>query len=545
MLPVHRLQMILPIILLCLLPSIESYRIAVFAPYNAGSQVIHYSRISTTLADAGHNVVLYTVAFSADPVPVKTVANDRMRIVKLNAYTSEMNDDWQEIKHKHAKVAFLEHSTFDPRQFAVFGQILSLFHRGCEVLVNDNSFLQQFSNEKFDLVITPAFDPCSIGIAHIANIPARIVSSSGPLLDNMASAAGAPMPPSYVPSPISPFSDVMTFPQRTISFITSFLAPFLFKRSVSDPETALFRKVIRPDFPDLFDLFKNSSLYFVNTHELYDFAHPTTHRIINIGGLGMTVMDSDQIKFDEPFKKIVEKHDKIVLFSLGSVTNSSHMPVSWKKALLSSFVKFPNYLFLLRYEARDLDNIIPKNVLLFKWLPQTFLLNHPHVRAFISHGGFNSLQESLFAGKPIITIPLYGDQFRNALIAEKHGFGYCLEKKHITEKKIITALHAVLEDPKYINAASRMRAMMKKVPNRAEELLVKFSEFAAEFKEFPNLVPYGTQLNFIQYYCIDVMLALGLIVLIALILLYHLIKNFCRLVKYLFHKTSSKKNKEE
>jgi len=45
-----------------------------------------------------------------------------------------------------------------------------------------------------------------------------------------------------------------------------------------------------------------------------------------------------------------------------------------------------------------------------KWCPQQFILNHPATGWFITHGGFNSVTESLASGIPLIFFPLLADQ---------------------------------------------------------------------------------------------------------------------------------------
>lgn len=46
--------------------------------------------------------------------------------------------------------------------------------------------------------------------------------------------------------------------------------------------------------------------------------------------------------------------------------------------------------------------------------------------------------------------------------------------------------------------------MVDAKPRRAEENLVKWTEFLAEFKELPNLEPYGVHLSFAEYHSLDV-----------------------------------------
>jgi len=47
---------------------------------------------------------------------------------------------------------------------------------------------------------------------------------------------------------------------------------------------------------------------------------------------------------------------------------------------------------------------------LITWSPQQFILNHPATGWFLTHGGFNSLTESLGSGIPLICWPITADQ---------------------------------------------------------------------------------------------------------------------------------------
>lgn len=81
------------------------------------------------------------------------------------------------------------------------------------------------------------------------------------------------------------------------------------------------------------------------------------------------------------------------------------------------------------------DVQVPKNVLRRMWHPQNDILGefhyllfynfltefllinfrvsaHPKTAAFITHAGYNSIGESIASGTPLITVPLFADQFR-------------------------------------------------------------------------------------------------------------------------------------
>lgn len=52
-------------------------------------------------------------------------------------------------------------------------------------------------------------------------------------------------------------------------------------------------------------------------------------------------------------------------------------------------------------------------------VPQTEILAHPSVGGFVTHCGWNSIQESLFYGVPMIPWPLYAEQSLNAFVMVK------------------------------------------------------------------------------------------------------------------------------
>lgn len=71
--------------------------------------------------------------------------------------------------------------------------------------------------------------------------------------------------------------------------------------------------------------------------------------------------------------------------------------------------------------------------LFLEWTPQRFILEHRAIRLFISHGGWNSMLESMLFGKPTLVWPLFGDQIINGHRLEHElGMGRCIQNTHIT-----------------------------------------------------------------------------------------------------------------
>ncbi|KAK6023447.1 UDP-glucoronosyl and UDP-glucosyl transferase [Ostertagia ostertagi] len=422
---------------------------------------------------------------------------------------------------------------WDYRMRATMNIMTTLLVGTCRKVVENKDFLDWLVSQKFDLAFAYMADACPIGLIHYAKIPSWIWLSSAGLIDFAAYYMGVPMVPSYIPPIAMESTDEMNFYERTKSLIGQLLTVYIWRRTYADQETAIFRE-IDPNFPHIVDITEHCPLVMVNSNELYELPRPTLAKIVNIGGIGMQLNDTRPLPPE--FHRIAENCEGLVVFSLGSIAPSHLMPETWKKAFLEAFTRFKNLHFVFRYEGSDLngkaglvcknfplgkkgsaletfwkdrptvnsDSVIsdrlPPNVHLFKWIPQADLLRHPKTVAFITHGGYNSLQEVITAGVPLITIALWGDQPRNAKLGSK-AWNRC-------------------EPPKrrhnYSRNVKRLSLMVKKQPVSPAHRLVAWAEFVAEFKTLDNLVPAGTKLNFIQYHSLDVIAFLSTVVLLVI-----------------------------
>lgn len=93
---------------------------------------------------------------------------------------------------------------------------------------------------------------------------------------------------------------------------------------------------------------------------------------------------------------------------------------------------------------------IPSNVRVESWVAsQIGVLAHPNVRVFVTHCGVNSVHESLYAGTPIVGVPMLADQRDMAMRVEDAGVGLCLDKQHMTAAALRQAIHRVLHEPAF------------------------------------------------------------------------------------------------
>lgn len=82
------------------------------------------------------------------------------------------------------------------------------------------------------------------------------------------------------------------------------------------------------------------------------------------------------------------------------------------------------------------------NVLLRSFVPQVELLSDDRVFAFISHGGGNSIQESVYNGKPLIGCPLDAEQFGSTYRMQRIGIGISLSDR-VSKDSLVAAIDRI------------------------------------------------------------------------------------------------------
>jgi len=107
----------------------------------------------------------------------------------------------------------------------------------------------------------------------------------------------------------------------------------------------------------------------------------------------------------------------------------------------------------------DTDGL-PSNVHVTERLPQPILLES--VDVFLTHGGFNSIRESLRTATPLAVLPQFGDQHANARRVEELGLG-----RHVTDttpEGIAAVCREVLADDAITARARTARLAMLATP---------------------------------------------------------------------------------
>ncbi|QHN95747.1 hypothetical protein HN51_043682 [Arachis hypogaea] len=105
----------------------------------------------------------------------------------------------------------------------------------------------------------------------------------------------------------------------------------------------------------------------------------------------------------------------IQLIEIGLALEESRRPFIW-------VIREGNQLEALEKWIKEdgfEERIKGKSLIIRGWAPQQIILSHPSIGGFLTHCGWNSTLEAICAGMPMLTWPLFADQFLNEKLVVK------------------------------------------------------------------------------------------------------------------------------
>ncbi|KAI1699828.1 UDP-glucoronosyl and UDP-glucosyl transferase domain-containing protein [Ditylenchus destructor] len=509
------------ILLLLLAKSIVAYKILVYNPKFGPSHVSFSGKIADTLAAAGHDVVVY------QPILDENITFSGSKHKNVRYYVKEKNYSFA----PDFSMESVQEMIWKEESFSKMREMMAMMYRiktgFCELVMDDSENLEKLRKENFDLAVVEIFEACGLGVAKYLGIKRHISTWSGPLPPFVASLLGIKLSPSYIPAYITFATDQMSFTERLKNFV-SYVPDHYFSKAMILAGTQEVVEAKVPGF-NMVDTIADSAFVFVNTDEHIEYAQSTTHKIIYIGGLGR----SHSAPLSKKYLDIFDDAKKgVILFSFGSVVQSSIMPDAMKRLFLDAFAEFPDINFLWKYE-KDEHQVAKgyKNVFTGKWLPQNDILEHPRLLAFISHAGMNSVIEGPSKGVPMICIPVFADQKHNAKMLERRGTALILDKGTLSKEDVVAAIKKIITDPSYRANAALLSRMIKAKPMNADERILKYSEFAAEFGDTGTLQTQGRYMSFVELYSLDVIFTLASALILCFVTILWLIRRAVQYVK--------------
>jgi len=164
---------------------------------------------------------------------------------------------------------------------------------------------------------------------------------------------------------------------------------------------------------------------------------------------------------DEPWtlpEPLAAREGALVYLSLGSLASAD---VELMQELVDTLAQTPHRVIVSKGPQHDqirlADNMVGE-----EFLPQTSIL--PQVDLVITHGGNNTVTESLHFGKPMIALPVFWDQYDNAQRVHETGFGIRLDTYGHSPEQLTGAVDLLVGDEALAQRLGAVAQRLQAVP---------------------------------------------------------------------------------
>ncbi|KAG6793158.1 hypothetical protein POTOM_002349 [Populus tomentosa] len=132
------------------------------------------------------------------------------------------------------------------------------------------------------------------------------------------------------------------------------------------------------------------------------------------------------------------------------------------------------------------------------WAPQVLILDHEAIGAFVTHCGWNSTLEGITAGKPMVTWPIFAEQFYNEkLVTEvlKTGVGVGAKEwlrmhgDHVKSEAVEKTITQIMVGEEAEETRSRAKKLGETARKAVEEGGSSYSDFNALIEELRRRRP--------------------------------------------------------
>ncbi|KAK9882637.1 hypothetical protein WA026_022507 [Henosepilachna vigintioctopunctata] len=444
----------------------------------------HYTAHSTLmkiLAENGHDVTIVSTHKDKNPPRnykqvILTEVSDKMKGGTPNFYNASMNLWLEEIIFIYFCTDLIEDVFRHPK---------------FQALMN--------SGEQFDAVIIEEFYSEALKyIAHHFKAP-LIVLNAMDANEWVNHYQGNPDSPSYTPSLHSlDLSCNMSFFDRIFNSLVYIYLCLIRYFLLIPVQNSMLHKYY-PEAPHLNDLVYNVSLVFLNADPSVHEPLPRVPSMINIGGYHIRKTEP----LPEDLKKVLDNAKYgVIYFSMGSVLQGKDIPEDKLNYLLEAFSKL-NETVLFKLEGRKLSEK-PPNVVIRDWFPQNDVLAHKNVKLFITHGGLFSTLEAVYHAVPILSLPVFADQYVNSKRAASNGFAKYIPFNEIDDQNFNSYLSDMLKNQTYKKNIIKRSKMLTDKPISPAESVNFWVEYVISHQGAPHLKVASLNLYWYQYLLLDV-----------------------------------------
>ncbi|KXN66850.1 glycosyltransferase family 1 protein, partial [Conidiobolus coronatus NRRL 28638] len=197
------------------------------------------------------------------------------------------------------------------------------------------------------------------------------------------------------------------------------------------------------------------------------------------------ILSGDTPPLPEELQSFMNTHSKVLYVAFGTLVKPtqellikllSHLQRVLNHGILDGIIwglpktdlkTFPKSFKVdnIEYTTGQIVEGTHDKIKILNWAPQQSILHHPSTKLFLSHGGLDSIYESMDAGVPMLILPFLADQPRNAMLVTESGLGDYIGWGIESDMEVYQKFTKLL-DPKNLKLKSKVTQM---------QLITKFS----------------------------------------------------------------------
>ncbi|XP_038054099.1 UDP-glucuronosyltransferase 2B20-like [Patiria miniata] len=387
---------------------------------------------------------------------------------------------------------------------------LDMFLQECDNLFGDSTAMKRLRKERFDMLVVDDMIPCGPLLAQALDIPFVHSSVFFVIPSKHGHWTGLPIDPSYIPERIMGLTNKMTFFQRVQNVLAHYFYGFVYFRlgicNFDGYDKLKVKYNIKPEISTL-ESHKQALLYFLHGSFALEFARPMQPNTILVlhhpGVLSNQTLEEDVAQF------LDTAPSGVVMFSMGSFVTM--MEREQAQMFADAFAMLPHRV--LWQTGADLSGLrLGNNTMVAKWLPMIQAMEHPNVRLYVSHGAALTLNEAMWAGLPIVGLPLIEDQMDNLVRVETKGVRLKVDIASMTPRTLSQTIGRVMTEPKFRENARRISEIMRDLETSASpvDIMVRWILHVTRFGG-DHLRPAVQDLSYVQRNLLDVYLFLAVV----------------------------------
>ncbi|XP_046998555.1 UDP-glycosyltransferase UGT5-like [Schistocerca americana] len=477
---------------------VKTGRVLVLLPHIGKSHFMAFEPYLRYLTAVGHDVVVYSHFPLKDPPPNFTdvsLLGSRHQDYSTNAIPPFLS--------------LLPLKAYITAFFFGLGGVVQC----AEVLGSKPMQELMKSDEKFDLIVTELFNSdCVLPFVHKFGAPHIALSSCVPIPTSL-DRFGNPDSPAYIANMFLPLTNNMNFFERVSNTLMYLWTKAVFYIMYDIPSELVAWYHFGFSIPRLSSIAYNTSLLLINTHPVINSPRPYVPSIIEVGGIHLPKVK----KLPQDIAKFMDEAEHgVVYVSFGSLLKIDALPDEKRDAMVHAFARLKQRV-LWRWSSELYER--PANLMTKSWIPQFDVLNHPNVKAFVTHSGLLGTIEAVHNAVPVVTIPFFGDQDHNAKNIVRQGIGIQLSYRNLTMENLLSALNQVIYNISYKENAIQTSKIFRDRPKSPMETAVYWTEYVLRHGGAPHLQSAAKELNIFQYLLLDVVAVLLIFSIIVLVVL--------------------------